>query len=101
MQVKKQSRSATVRALGKPVRLHDKEHGWFVLRQPCLVCGRVPSDPHHLTFTQPRALGRRVSDEFTVPVCRAHHRELHRSGDEAAWWERLKIMTVRGFLIVP
>jgi hypothetical protein len=23
--------------------------------------------PHHLTFTQPRALGRRVSDEFTVP----------------------------------
>jgi hypothetical protein len=32
-----------------------------------------------------------VSDEFMVPVCRAHHRELHRSGDEAAWWERLNI----------
>jgi hypothetical protein len=32
-----------------------------------------------------------VSDEFTVPVCRVHHRELHRSGNEAAWWERLKI----------
>jgi hypothetical protein len=62
-----------------------------VLRQPCLVCGRVPSDPHHLTFTQPRALGRRVSDEFTVPVCRLHHRELHRSGDESAWWRRLNI----------
>ena len=55
------------------------------------VCGRVPSDPHHLTFTQPRALGRRVSDEFTVPICRLHHRELHRSGDEAAWWRRLNI----------
>jgi hypothetical protein len=62
-----------------------------VLRQACLVCGRVPSDPHHLTFTQPRALGRRVSDEFTVPVCRVHHRELHRSGDEIAWWRRLNI----------
>ena len=61
------------------------------MRQPCLVCGRVPSDPHHLTFTQPRALGRRVSDEFTVPVCRIHHRELHRSGDEFAWWRRLNI----------
>jgi hypothetical protein len=91
MQVKKQSRSATVRALGKPVRLHDKDHRKFVLRQPCLVCGRVPSDPHHLTFTQPRALGRRVSDEFTVPVCRVHHRELHRSGDEMVWWQKLNI----------
>jgi hypothetical protein len=55
------------------------------------VCGRVPSDPHHLTFTQPRALGRRVSDEFIVPVCRLHHRELHRWGDEVAWWRRLNI----------
>jgi hypothetical protein len=88
---KKPSRSEVVHALGKPVRLRDKEHRRFVLRQPCLVCGRVPSDPHHLTFTQPRALGRRVSDEFTVPVCRVHHRELHRAGDEAAWWRRLDI----------
>jgi hypothetical protein len=89
--VKKRSRSDLIHALGKTVRLRDKEHRRFVLRQPCLVCGRVPSDPHHLTFTQPRALGRRVSDEFTVPVCRLHHRELHRSGDEAAWWRRLNI----------
>jgi len=89
--VKNQSRSATIRALGKPVRFRDNDHRKFVLRQPCLVCGRVPSDPHHLTFTQPRAIGRRVSDEFTVPVCRVHHRELHRSGDEAAWWEKLNI----------
>jgi ERF superfamily len=88
---KKQPRSDVVHALGKTVRLRDKEHRRFVLRQPCLVCGRVPSDPHHLTFTQPRALGRRVSDEFTVPICRLHHRELHRSGDEAAWWRRLNI----------
>ena len=89
--VKKQSRSGAVRPLGKTVRLRDKDHRKFVLRQPCLVCGRVPSDPHHLTFTQPRAMGRRVSDEFTVPVCRVHHRELHLSGDEAAWWAKLNI----------
>jgi ERF superfamily len=88
---RKRSRSDVVHALGKPVRLRDKEHRRFVLRQPCLVCGRVPSDPHHLTFTQPHAMGRRVSDEFTVPVCRTHHRELHRAGDEAAWWRRLNI----------
>ncbi len=88
---KKQPRSDVVHVLGKTVRLRDKDHRKFVLRQPCLVCGRVPSDPHHLTFTQPRALGRRVSDEFTVPICRLHHRELHRSGDEAAWWRRFNI----------
>jgi hypothetical protein len=83
--------NSPVRPLGKTVRLRDKEHRRFVLRQACLVCGRVPSDPHHLTFTQPRALGRRVSDEFIVPVCRIHHRELHRSGDEAAWWRKFNI----------
>ena len=88
---KKQPRGDVIHALGKTTRLRDKDHRKFVLRQACLVCGRVPSDPHHLTFTQPRALGRRVSDEFIVPVCRGHHRELHRSGDEAAWWRRLNI----------
>jgi hypothetical protein len=80
-----------VGALGKIARLRDKEHRRFVSRQPCLVCGRTPSDPHHLRFVQPRALGRRVSDEFTVPLCRVHHRELHRQGDEAAWWGKLSI----------
>jgi hypothetical protein len=88
---KKQSRSGAARVLGKTVRLRDKDHRKFVTRQPCLVCGRVPSDSHHLTFAQPRALGRRVSDEFTIPVCRIHHRELHRSGDEATWWQKLNI----------
>ena len=87
----RQSRQNVIQGLGKTVRLRDKDHRKFVLRQPCLVCGRVPSDPHHLTFTQPRALGRRVSDEFTVPICRLHHRELHRSADEAAWWKSLNI----------
>ena len=75
-------------ALPEPRRLRDKIHVRFVSKQPCLICGRRPSDPHHLRFAQHPALGRKVSDEFTVPVCRSHHRELHRSGDEASWWER-------------
>jgi hypothetical protein len=75
----------------KTIRLRDKEHRTFVSRQPCLVCGRQPSDPHHLRFAQPQALGRKVSDEFTVPVCRLHHREIHRQGDEAAWWTKAGI----------
>jgi ERF superfamily len=72
----------------EPRRIRDREHVRFVTKQPCLVCGRTPSDPHHLRFAQRRALGRKVSDEFTVPLCRGHHREVHRCGDEAAWWQK-------------
>jgi hypothetical protein len=68
-------------------RIRDRDHVRFVAKQPCLICGRRPADPHHLRFTQHRALGRKVSDEFTVPLCRGHHRETHRCGDEAAWWK--------------
>jgi hypothetical protein len=73
----------------------NKEHLRFVAQQVCLVCGRRPSDPHHLRFTQPRALGRRVSDEFVAPLCRIHHREVHRAGDECAWWKQARIDPVK------
>ena len=71
----------------EPRRFRDKEHVKFVAKQACLICGRKPADAHHLRFAQHRALGRKVSDEFTVPLCRGHHREAHRCGDEAAWWK--------------
>jgi ERF superfamily len=75
----------------EPRRIRDREHVRHVIKQPCLVCGRRPSDPHHLRFAQSRALGRKVSDEFTVPLCRAHHREVHRCGDEGSWWRKTGI----------
>jgi hypothetical protein len=53
------------------------------------VCGRRPADAHHLRFAQSPVLGRKVSDEFTVPLCRGHHREVHRCGD--ASWEKIGI----------
>jgi hypothetical protein len=77
--------------LNEPRRYRDKDHLRFVSSQACVACGRQPCEAHHLRFAQQRALGRKVSDEFTVPVCRSHHRELHRHGDEAAWWQRLNI----------
>ncbi len=77
--------------LGEPKRIRDKEHLKFVATQPCLVCGRQPSDAHHLRFAQPRALGMKVSDEFTVPLCRTHHRNLHQTGNEIGWWEKTRI----------
>ena len=85
--VKKRSRQATqVVPITKPVRERDRNHLRFVASQPCLICGRTPSDAHHLKFAQQRAMARKVSDKFTVPVCRLHHRELHRRGDERTWW---------------
>jgi hypothetical protein len=84
-----QSVDKTVLMHPEPRRVRDRDHVRFVAQQPCLVCGRQPCDAHHLRFTQDRALGRKVSDEFTVPLCRGHHRELHRHGDEAAWWQKL------------
>ena len=77
--------------IGEPKRLRDKDHLRFVASQSCLVCGRQPSDPHHLRFAQPRALGLKVSDEFTVPLCRDHHQQLHQAGNELAWWHDLNI----------
>jgi hypothetical protein len=81
----------SVLTISEPRRLRDKAHLKFVASQPCLVCGRSPADAHHLRFTQPRAMGLKVSDEFTVPLCRVHHRDVHSFGDEVAWWERRAI----------
>jgi hypothetical protein len=92
---KKGKRSAPIDksmlALPEPRRVRDREHVRHVIRQSCLICGRRPSDAHHLRFAQGRALSRKVSDEFTVPLCRGHHREVHRSGDEATWWKKAGI----------
>jgi len=81
----------TVLAPPKTRRIRDREHVRSVAKQPCLVCGRRPADGHHLRFAQSPALGRKVSDEFTVPLCRGHHREVHRCGNEAAWWKKTGI----------
>ena len=78
----------SVLALSAPRRIRDREHVRSVAKHPCLVCGRRPADAHHLRFAQSPTLGRKVSDEFTVPLCREHHREIHHCGDEAAWWNK-------------
>jgi ERF superfamily len=81
----------SVLALPEPRRIRDRDHVKYVTRQSCLICGRRPSDAHHLRFAQNQALSRKVSDEFTVPLCRGHHREVHSSGDEAIWWKKAAI----------
>jgi hypothetical protein len=81
----------TVLALPVVRRIRDREQVKSVAKQPCLVCGRHPADPHHLRFAQSPIPGRKVSDEFTIPLCRGHHREVHRCRDEAVWWNKAGI----------
>jgi hypothetical protein len=83
----------SILTVAAPRRYRNREHLRYVAQQACLVCGRKPSDPHHLGFTQPRALGRKVSDEFAV--CRGHHRAVHGSRDERAWWRQAGIDPIK------
>ncbi len=85
----------SILTIAAPRRYRNREHLRYVAQQACLVCGRKPSDPHHLGFTQPRALSRKVSDEFAVPLCRGHHRAVHRSRDERAWWRQAGIDPIK------
>ena len=79
------------------VEVHKDVEFGTSLRFACnsLVCGRKPSDPHHLRYVQPRALGRKASDEFAVPLCRVHHRAAHRASDEHAWWKAAGIDPIK------
>jgi hypothetical protein len=79
-----------VMVISKPVRERDRDHLRFVAAQPCLVCGRTPSDAHHIKFAEQGAMGHKVSDKFTVPICRLHHRELHRR------WRRARLVAEPG-----
>jgi ERF superfamily len=85
----------SVLAVPAPRRYRNREHLRSVIKQPCLICGRKPSDPHHLRYLQPRALGRKASDEFAVPLCRVHHRAVHRARDERAWWQAAGIDPIK------
>jgi hypothetical protein len=85
----------SILTVAAPRRYRNREHLRYVAQQACLLCGRKPSDSHHLGFTQPRALGRKVSDEFAVPLCRGHHRAVHRSRDERAWWRQAGIDPIK------
>jgi ERF superfamily len=85
----------SVLTVAAPRRYRNRDHLRFVMQQPCLLCGRKPSDAHHIRFVQPRALGRKASDEFAVPLCRSHHRAVHRAGDEKAWWTQAGIDPIK------
>ena len=81
----------SVLTIGEPKRIRSKEHLRFVASQPCLICGRSPSHAHHIRYAQSKGLSLKVSDEFTVPLCAIHHRQIHTTGKEREWWQEHNI----------
>jgi len=81
----------SVLTISEPKRIRCKEHLRFVASQPCLICGRSPSHAHHVRYAQSRGLSLKVSDEFTVPLCAIHHRNIHTTGKEQEWWHERNI----------
>ena len=77
--------------LSKPLRRRNREHLKFVGTQACLACGRQPVRRASSQIRATACHGAKVSDEYAVPLCRHHHRELHRRGDERIWWRQLNI----------
>jgi len=81
----------SVLTISEPKRIRCKEHLHFVASQPCLICGRVPSQAHHVRYAQSRGISLKVSDEFTVPLCAIHHNHIHTAGNEREWWRERNI----------
>lgn len=81
----------SVLTISEPKRIRCKEHLRFVASQPCVICGRQPCHAHHLRHAQSRGVGLKVSDEFTLPLCAIHHNEVHRVGQEEAWWRERNV----------
>jgi hypothetical protein len=73
--------------ISEPKRIRCKDHLRYVATQPCVICGRSPSHPHHVRYAQSRGIGLKVSDEFVVPLCAIHHRQLHQTTKEREWWQ--------------
>lgn len=69
-----------------PFRLRSIKYLYHIRGKPCLVCGS-PGEAHHIQYAQPRALGRKTGDQFSIPLCHTCHMKLHNDGmPERTWW---------------
>tara|TARA_B100000674_G_C37944778_1_gene964376 strand:+ start:105 stop:401 length:297 start_codon:yes stop_codon:yes gene_type:complete len=68
-----------------PSRVRSERYLKTLRGQPCLVCG-AGGEAHHVTFAEPKAMAKKVGDNWCVPLCHKHHMELHAHGKETQWW---------------
>lgn len=64
-------------------RLRSKKRMQAARELGCAICKNPVADAHHLrTIGHRRAMSLKNGDDFTIPLCRRHHDELHAFGDE-------------------
>jgi hypothetical protein len=67
--------------------MRSQKHLEKIRQHPCLICGVLTVDAHHLRIDMSlKGMGMKPGDEYAVPLCRTHHRELHDYGNERLWW---------------
>lgn len=69
----------------KDKKYRNEKYLMWVSEKPCLLCMSEPCQAHHITIAELRGMGQRVSDNFTVPLCYAHHHLLHMTGERSFW----------------
>ena len=62
-------------------KLQSKKYESYIKEKPCLVCGSMPCDPHHMEAVGMGGANRDGYKDYTcVPLCRNHHSEYHSQG---------------------
>ncbi|MDU6090038.1 MAG: DUF968 domain-containing protein, partial [Staphylococcus lugdunensis] len=62
----------------KRKRWESEKYTRWVKAQKCACCGKQADDPHHIIGHGQGGMGTKAHDLFVIPLCRAHHDELHR-----------------------
>ncbi len=72
----------------RPKRRRWVNESWtrWVKSQQCVCCNKPADDPHHLIGHGQGGMGTKAHDLFVLPLCRAHHDELH--ADTVAFEEK-------------
>ena len=59
----------------------SKKYLEYIKEKPCLVCGKMPVDPHHMEAVGMGGANRDGFKDYScVPLCRIHHSEYHQNG---------------------
>jgi hypothetical protein len=63
-------------------RWENKKYTRWVKAQKCACCNNQADDPHHLIGYGQGGMATKAHDLFVIPLCRAHHDELHENVKE-------------------
>ena len=75
--------------LSKPHRERDKKYLEFIRECPCIAClvttefNIIECDPHHVNEKGKGGIGTKCSDYRAIPLCHAHHVEVHQVGRDS------------------